>query len=230
MSRWFRWYEGTAEDAKLRLVAKRSRVTVRDVIAVWAVILENASSIEHPGVCSKGTELIQIVLDFEDGQLEPIIENLAEMGMIERGEHGLTICNWGKRQFKSDVDLTATERQRRKRERDKRTSHAPVTRDSRNQNRTETENNNMFKPDGFEQFWTLYRRKQAKGRALKAFKAAIKKDSPDTIIEGLKRYTWPNDPKYYPLPATWLNDRRWEDLDLPDRPKANGDGKRLVML
>jgi hypothetical protein len=45
MSRWFRWYEGTSEDGKFRTVARMSRVTVRDVLALWAFMLEDAATL-----------------------------------------------------------------------------------------------------------------------------------------------------------------------------------------
>lgn len=70
---------------------------------------------------------------------------------------------------------------------------------------------------GFEEFWNKYPRKVAKPQALKAFL----KISPSTellqlILAGvenqLKTEQWSKDDgKFIPHPATWLNNRQWED-------------------
>lgn len=66
----------------------------------------------------------------------------------------------------------------------------------------------------FDVFWISYPRKASKERARKAFLKAIKATSAETIIEAAKQFA--ASPKgqagdYCPHPATWLNDRRWED-------------------
>lgn len=40
---WFRWHHGSVTDPKFQLVAKRAGVSLGDVIAVWAFVLEKAS-------------------------------------------------------------------------------------------------------------------------------------------------------------------------------------------
>ena len=67
---------------------------------------------------------------------------------------------------------------------------------------------------GFEKFWAAYPRKVAKPNALKAWRAA--KVNPEFVMDGLAKFTasddWLRDGgKYVPHPATWLNQRRWED-------------------
>lgn len=131
MSRWFRWYDGTTEDGKLRAVARMSRVTVRDVIALWAFLLEDASHVDHRGVCVRNEDFMAAVLDFESGVVEEILAAMESVRMISVGIGAITLCNWDKRQFESDTDSTAAERQRRKRERDKAVSNDDVTDASR---------------------------------------------------------------------------------------------------
>jgi uncharacterized protein YdaU (DUF1376 family) len=72
-------------------------------------------------------------------------------------------------------------------------------------------------PPGFDAFWTAYPRKQAKGAAIKAY-ARLRAD--DTlqaamlaaIAKQAASSDWARDGgKWIPYPATWLNDRRWED-------------------
>lgn len=72
--------------------------------------------------------------------------------------------------------------------------------------------------DGFEKFWSMYPRKIGKGAAEKAFK----KYKPDddllatmlTALSAQKRSEqWAKDGgQFIPYPATWLNQRRWEDV------------------
>ncbi len=71
------------------------------------------------------------------------------------------------------------------------------------QSRAETET--------FVRFWKAYPRKQDKGHAERAFEKAIKDSDPEKIISACERYRWPSDKQFVPLPATWLNGRRWED-------------------
>jgi hypothetical protein len=80
----------------------------------------------------------------------------------------------------------------------------------------------------FEEFWKAFPsgRKQGKGDALDLFRQIVTgkhKKRPRTsaaiLIDAVKRYaaTKP-DPKYTPMPTTWLNGGRWMD-DLSDQPK-----------
>jgi len=71
--------------------------------------------------------------------------------------------------------------------------------------------------DRFDRFWSAYPKRVGKGAAEKAFRAI----DPDerllaTMIEATKRQAasddWQRDEgRYRPHPATWLNQRRWED-------------------
>lgn len=40
---WFRWHHGSVTDPKFQLVARKAGVSLTDVIAVWAFVLEKAS-------------------------------------------------------------------------------------------------------------------------------------------------------------------------------------------
>jgi hypothetical protein len=70
-----------------------------------------------------------------------------------------------------------------------------------------------------EVFWPEYPRKVAKRRALKAWKALKLKDTDEETLERImaklswcKQMEWMNrDQDKIPHPATWINDRRWED-------------------
>ena len=74
--------------------------------------------------------------------------------------------------------------------------------------------------DGFAAFYAAYPKKVGKGQAVKAWRAAIKKASPDDIMAGLEPAVakWAlGDPQFIPNPATWLNGERWDDeLDVAE--------------
>lgn len=73
--------------------------------------------------------------------------------------------------------------------------------------------------NGFEKFWKAYPRKKAKDAALRAWKK-LKPDESllNVILAAIERQKqsdqWRKDKgQYIPYPATWLNGRRWEDVE-----------------
>lgn len=84
-------------------------------------------------------------------------------------------------------------------------------------------------PAAFEGFWAAYPRREGKGDALKAWRAATQVAAPETIIAGAHRYAEdPNrDPAYTKHPGTWLRARGWEDEPLPARrPTSHTERQR----
>jgi hypothetical protein len=79
--------------------------------------------------------------------------------------------------------------------------------------------------EGFLEFWEAYPKKKAKGGAEKAWKNHKLGKLFDPIMAGLKRAItskdWKQDSgKWIPHPATWLNDKGWEDgVSETPRPK-----------
>jgi DNA-binding transcriptional regulator YhcF (GntR family) len=72
--------------------------------------------------------------------------------------------------------------------------------------------------ESFDDFWNVYPRKQGKGKAREAFMKAVKTAGLEAVMSGARRYASdPNlpDPKFVPLPTTWLNQERWDDGPLP---------------
>lgn len=70
-------------------------------------------------------------------------------------------------------------------------------------------------PVGFKEFYEAYPRKEARPKAARAF-AGIGDVPLETMLAAITWMrtsdAWKKDGgKYIPLPATWLNDRRWED-------------------
>lgn len=88
-----------------------------------------------------------------------------------------------------------------------------------NDRSTDVQPNNNHKPinkediDRFDEFWKLYPRKVAKPNALKVW-LRIKPDDEllTSIIDAVKRQgLYDKEIQFVPHPATWLNQRRWED-------------------
>ena len=72
----------------------------------------------------------------------------------------------------------------------------------------------------FEEFWNSYPRKIAKADAVKAWKKAIKRKSPEDLIRLAKVYTEGKLPEmtYIPYPASWLNKELYDNLER-EQPK-----------
>lgn len=104
---------------------------------------------------------------------------------------------------------------------ERRTSESQVTTTKECKNEKNDKNNTPLTPrwgdDSFDRFWAAYPRKVGKGAAVKSW-ARIKKPGEvlTTILAALKWQTrseqWTRDGgQYIPHPATYLNQRRWED-------------------
>lgn len=70
--------------------------------------------------------------------------------------------------------------------------------------------------DGFASFWSVYPKKVGKGEAEKAWKRAKVNGHFEEVMSALAKQKqsdqWArNNGQYIPNPATWINQRRWED-------------------
>jgi hypothetical protein len=92
-------------------------------------------------------------------------------------------------------------------------------------------------PDAFDdRFWPAYPRRIGKGAARRAWKSAILKTSPETILEAVSRFAGKcagRDETFIPHPATWLNAERWQDAELqaqstPEPFVGTSNGKVFV--
>ena len=74
-------------------------------------------------------------------------------------------------------------------------------------------------PEGFDEFWSLYPRKDAKADAVKAWKTRKLHEDPSqrpALLAGLRTWLtheqWTRDGgKFVPYPASWLRGERWSD-------------------
>jgi hypothetical protein len=113
---WFRWHHGSVNDPKFGLVAKKARARVGDVIAVWALILEQASASTERGLYgSIDCDATDFLLGTDEGTTARILEAMQGRSLVD----GERVTRWEERQPKRErVDTTAAERKRAQRERD----------------------------------------------------------------------------------------------------------------
>ncbi len=114
---WFRWHHGSVNDPKFGLVAKKAGARVGDVIAVWALILEQASANAKRGdFGSIDYEATDFLLGAEDGTTKRIVEAMQSRSLIDESR----VTRWDDRQPKRErEDNTAAERKRAQRERER---------------------------------------------------------------------------------------------------------------
>lgn len=112
---WFRWHHGSVNDPKFGLVAKKAGARVGDVIAIWALVLEQASAATERGeYVELDCEATDFLLGADEGTTARIIEAMRARGLIT----GERVTRWEERQPKRErVDTTAADRKRAQRER-----------------------------------------------------------------------------------------------------------------
>lgn len=75
----------------------------------------------------------------------------------------------------------------------------------------------------FAAWWAAFPNKVGKGAAEKAYEKAIRLAAPEVLLDGVHRYAAKRDDRPWCNPATWLNQRRWEDeapQPIATRPKS----------
>jgi hypothetical protein len=92
---------------------------------------------------------------------------------------------------------------------------------------TETETKRNEPVEDFYLFWSAYPKKVAKANAMSAFKKAKINGSIDLLLSELEKQKrsdqWKKDNgQFIPNPATWINQRRWED-ETSSNDIFNGD-------
>lgn len=213
-------------DEKLVSAAVKSKQSVERVVWVWGAILESASEVQEGGKYEFDTDEAAYFLRCEVADIVSVINALETLGRIAEG----VVVRWGDRQYESDK---SNERVRRHREQ-RADNNKHEKQDSNNRNtgcnadvtasdryvtppETETETERKNAREALDIFWEVCPKKVGKGAAKKAWKGAILKTSPETIIAAMRVFASKQagqDEKYIPHPATWLNQERWQDADL----------------
>ena len=122
---WYRVYHGMPEDAKLRVIASRSKQLMTHVVTVWLCVLDAASRHKTRGTVQVDSEQIAVVQDIDQPVVEAILQALYEKGMISE-DHRLT--GWEKRQYSSDSERAKKYRDGKKEEACEDASHTVTER------------------------------------------------------------------------------------------------------
>lgn len=83
-------------------------------------------------------------------------------------------------------------------------------------------------PEGFATWYALYRRKDAKRDAIKAWRQL----DPDPLLQArmvsaVVSWKWAEDPSKIPLPASWIRGQRWEDQGVVAARPPDGQAEWL---
>jgi hypothetical protein len=81
----------------------------------------------------------------------------------------------------------------------------------------------------FADWWSVYPRRVAKGKAWTAYQKAAKTTQPDALLAGARRYAAERegqDPQFTKHPATWLNGACWLDEPTQAQAQARPQGSR----
>jgi hypothetical protein len=108
---WYRVYHGMPEDAKLKVIAKRSQQTMAHVVTVWLCVLDAASRHKTRGTVEVDSEQIAVVQDMEQAAVEAILQAFREKGMITEDNR---ITSWNTRQYLSDKERAQRARDKKK--------------------------------------------------------------------------------------------------------------------
>lgn len=105
-------------------------------------------------------------------------------------------------------------------------SPSPLTPIVPNGDEKGTDSKSPYSED-FEDFWTSYPKKIGKGKAYDAWEKAKGKPDTQTILARIETHSkseqWQKESgQYIPNPATWLNQRRWDDEPDLAPPSLNG--------
>lgn len=172
-----------------------------DERSCWLTLLCYASISNVEGeVMNMTEEKLKVLSGVDMGAPQiSILEKLDILGMIKlRPDGTILIVNWNKRQEKDA--MSGYERIKRYRERKKNTEQIGAIAQTR-----------------FEEFWSAYPRKVSKQSSQRAWEKINPDDSLhkvmlSAIAEQSKSPQWTKDDgQYIPHPATWLNQKRWND-------------------
>jgi hypothetical protein len=114
-NRWLRWHYGSCADGKLQLVSRDSGETVATIVGVWAILLEEASDLNHWGIANDDHQYHAVILGLDLDTVVKVVKGFISLRMVEpRREGGIRILNWHKRQYYTDAkDPTHIERKAR---------------------------------------------------------------------------------------------------------------------
>lgn len=215
MQKYYNYETGAYEGSSfLSLECRLPTTDYFRAVAINARLMDLAAKSGDPGKIASPTgtpytiEETARVMRLQTGDVASAIADLASVGIITQDDNGTyQFANWSKYQriTPSAMDDEA-----------KRKYNAEKTAKSRAKKAASAEAEKQFNA-----FWELYPRKEAKAPALKVWMRLYEKDGidPQLIIDALDQLlSIPSyaplhaEKKFIPLPGTWLNQKRYEDV------------------
>ena len=108
---WYRVYHGMPEDAKLKVISKRSGQSMAHVVTVWLCVLDSASRHKTRGMVQVDSEEIAVVQDIDQAIVESILQAFYEKSMIDQNNR---LTGWDKRQYATGAERVEKHRQAKK--------------------------------------------------------------------------------------------------------------------
>ena len=196
---WFRLYSEFATDPKVQMMSEANQ---RRLIMLLCMKCCN-------GDVTLQDEEVAFQLRISNDEWAESKALFVSKNIIDNDNHPVA---WDKRQFASDSSAPRVAKHRAKL---KEACNVTVT--PPEQNRTEQiqkKETTPTTPTGFAEFWQAYPNKTGKGAA----ETAWKKHRPNLLIvlpalqNQMRSDKWTKDGgQYIPNPATWINQKRWED-------------------
>lgn len=188
-----------------------------EIILIWLQLLLLAGRINQDGMLiMSGAEIpyteamLARAFDMTDEIVEKAMSIFVEYAMVEIIDDVYHVANWAKHQAVEGMDkIREQTKERVKKFRENQKTAGKAKADKTPMQRR------------FGTFWKAYPKKVGKGAAEKAFAKAKPDDALTekmlSAVEAAKRSSqWRKDGgQYIPNPATWLNQKRWED-ELPE--------------
>lgn len=114
---WYRWWHGSANDPKLRMIASDCGMSLACVVGVWAYILECASSNHIRGqIDNFDYEVVSFHLGID---VVTPCNAMKRRKMLHETDETLVVCNWDKWQPKRERDDVSTDRVKKFRDKQK---------------------------------------------------------------------------------------------------------------
>lgn len=225
---WFRFYDEVVDDPKVQKLPDR-------LFKSWV----NFMCIANKNTSNRGAlppiDDVAYRLHCTTSKAESVLAELVKAGLFEWRD-GVAYChNWNNRQFQSDSSTARVHKFRQAHRNVSETLHETFRNAESETDQSRTEQSRTEEPPlppsgpatvseadfsysaEFESFWVDYPKKTGKGAAYKAWKKLRPSQSLQSAISSAiakqkRSRQWLNENgRYIPNPATWLNERRWDD-------------------
>ncbi len=206
---WFRLYSEFSHDPKVQMMSESMQ---RRYIMLMCLRCSNNLVTLHE-------EEVAFHLRISNADLAETRQLFLSKGFIDESWN---LLNWEKRQSQSDSSSARVAKHRAlQKAKQAGACNGDVTLQKRKSNaldkiREDKNKHPSSAPDGFDLFWQKYPKKVGKPAAQRAFKAARLNGHLPEVIGDIEQKSnsdgWTkNGGQFIPNPATYLNQRRWED-------------------